>query len=331
MDNEKIFIVGLIAGLSIVGWLMVSPFMGWVMGAVLLAFLLHPLQKKFRELTGPRISAVLLMTFTLLLAIIPLLGASLAIVEDAREISSDLNENELIQVDELEQQIFDLTGRAVDIDQTVESTLNSFINTVFGNFSRIFNLATNILIGFTLMMFLLYYLLKDGENFVEWVKELIPVSIELKKDLFSDIEKTTWAVIKGHVLVSIIQGMVAGIGLWVVGIPNVLFWTFLMVILGFIPLLGSMIIWLPAALYLIAVGQLVNGVFLLIFGFVVVGLVDNIVRPIAVDRGANIHPAVVILGVLGGVFLMGPVGLFLGPVLLGVLKSALTVFGENYS
>jgi len=331
MDNQKLFLSLLIVVLSVITWYMALPFLGYILGAFILAFLMHPAQKELRKYTGPRVSSMFLMILSIVLAILPVLIASGAVVQDARDLSEDIENNEAIDIDILEQRINEATGREIDIGATIDNSVNSFISTIFGNFSQIINLAANMLIGFTMMMFLVYYLLKDGEHFVKWLKDLTPVSSDIKKALYKDVEKTTWAVIKGHVMVSITQGLVAGIGLWVAGIPNAIFWTFVMIILGFIPIVGSMFVWLPAGIYLLLIGEVGSGAFLLLYGFIIVSLVDNIVRPLAVDRGADLHPAAIILGVIGGVYLFGAAGLFIGPIILGVFKSALSVFGEHYS
>ncbi|MFB6147859.1 MAG: AI-2E family transporter, partial [Candidatus Nanohaloarchaea archaeon] len=183
----------------------------------------------------------------------------------------------------------------------------------------------------TLMMFLLYYFLKDGREMVVWVKSVLPMDDEVKDSLCEKVDQTTWAVIKSHVLVAIIQGLVAGLGLIVLGIPNSIFWTFVMVVLGFIPLVGTLLVWGPASVYLFLVNRPVAALALALYGFVVVGMTDNIVRPLAVDRSAELHPAVIIVGVLGGVYLFGAPGLFFGPILLGVFKSVLLVMKNNYN
>jgi len=121
------------------------------------------------------------------------------------------------------------------------------------------------------------------------------------------------------------------LGLAITGVPNYAFWTFIMVILGFIPIIE---LWLygclPAAAYLFAIDRSAAAIFLFLYGMVIVGLTDNILRPIAVDRGSNLHPAVIIIGVIGGVYIFGAAGLFIGPIILGIFKAVLLVFKNNY-
>lgn len=143
--------------------------------------------------------------------------------------------------------------------------------------------------------------------------------------------RATWSVVKGHVFVAVLQGLAAGLGLWVVGIPRVFFLTFLMVILGFIPMVGSMLVWAPAGLYLVATGDVVAGVGLLVYGGLLIGLLDNLARPLLIDDDeVDLHDLFVLLGVIGGVSVFGPIGIFVGPVVFAVLGDLLDVYQETF-
>ncbi|MFB6144567.1 MAG: AI-2E family transporter [Candidatus Nanohaloarchaea archaeon] len=130
--------------------------------------------------------------------------------------------------------------------------------------------------------------------------------------LHRSTSESVWAVVKGHVLMAFAQGILAGIGLYVFGIENVLFWTFMMILLGFIPMVGAAIVWLPAALYLFFTGEPVAGGLLIAYGAIIVGGADNFLRPMLVDDDADIHSFFIILGLIGGLSLFGPVGIFIG-------------------
>lgn len=331
MDSEKLLLLGATGLLTFVAWLMVEPFLGYVLAAILLGFTLYPLHRKTRSYLGDGISSMFVLTLGLTLAVIPFLLASAAAISDAASLAEDINNNQVVNTTLIEQQLYDYTGRTVDIELLIDQTVDRFVSLVFGNISRIINLVGNMFIGFSLMGFLMYYILKDGERFVRWLKDTTPVAEEIQHDLYSQIHRSTWAVLKGHVLVAVLQGSIAGLGLWVAGVPNVIFWTFVMIMLGFIPIIGTFAIWGPAAIYLVVIGEMGAAIFLALYGSVMVGLVDNIVRPLAVDRSANIHPAVIIVGVLGGLHIFGAIGLFIGPVVLGALKSIIMVFTKYYN
>jgi predicted PurR-regulated permease PerM len=330
MDIEKAFLAVMVTLLAVIAWLMVAPFLGYILFAMIMAFVLRPLQRRVAPKVGPRISAFLLMLFAIAIIVFPLIFATAAVIQDAQDFSRDINQTDLVNVSEMEGFIEESTGREIDIEATVDRTVTKATNATFGSFSQFVNLFASLAIGMTLMLFLLYYFLKDGPEMVEWTKNIVPMPEDVKDDLAEGINNTTWAVIKGHVLVAVAQGLIAGLGLFIVGVPNYVFWTFMMVVLGFIPLVGSFLIWGPASVYLFVIGRPLAGVFLLVYGLVIVGLTDNVLRPLAVDRSAELHPAIIMVGVIGGVYLFGAPGLFFGPILLGIFKAVLLVIRENY-
>lgn len=330
MNAQRGFLILLILALGFVSWLMLRPLLAYVLGAILLAFLLYPLQRMISPYLGPSVTSGLLMVFGIVVVMLPIALASAAVIRDASNLSQDLNRSELVNTTEAELVIQRYTGQRVDIESSVQDVTNSFTSTIFGSVSQIVSLLTNIGIGLTLMLFLIYYLLKDGDSFVGWMKDVTPLPKEIQDGLHERINKTTWAVLKGHVAVAIAQGLIAGAGLAVTGVPNYIFWTFIMVILGFVPIIGTMVVWGPAAVYLFLIGDINAALFLAAYGLIIVGLTDNIMRPLVVDRSAELHPAVILIGVIGGVYLFGAPGLFIGPIILGIFKSVLLVFKDNY-
>ena len=330
MNTQRGFLLVLMGILGFIAFLMVKPLLGYFLGALILGFVMHPLQRRLRKVFGDRISAFMVVIIGILLVVVPVVVVSAAVLEDATNLTQDVNQTDLINTTEIEQQIRDYTGQEVDIEQNISAALGRFTNVTLGGVSQLVSVLAEITIGLTLLIFLLYYLLKDGEKLVKWLKEATPLPDEIQESLYERVETTTWAVIKGHVLVAVVQGLVAGLGLALTGVPNYAFWTFIMVILGFIPILGTILVWLPAAVYLFMMGRVPAAIFLAIYGFTVVSLTDNILRPLAVDRGSNLHPAVIIIGVIGGVYLFGAAGLFIGPIALGIFKAVLLVFKNHY-
>jgi len=331
MNLPQGILIGLILALGAVAGAMFWSFLGYLFGAVILAFILYPVHVRLRQYIGHRISAALLVMLTIVLAILPVLAISGIVIEDARELSESINQTRFIDVEQTEELIQERTGQEIDIQETINELIQSITTFSVGSFSQILTTVVDVAIGMFLMIFLLYYFLKDREPFMRWLKDLTPFPGHVQDMLYKEMNDTTWAVIKGHVLVAIVQGSVAGIGLFVTGVPNFIFWTFVMIILAFIPIIGTVLVWGPAAIYLMVVmGRPTAAFFLATYGFLVVSLIDNFLRPIVVDRGSDLHPAVILGGVLGGVYLFGVVGLFIGPIILGVFKSTLTVYRDHY-
>lgn len=331
MDDSKAFLlllVGVLGGISV---FMLKPFLGYILGSVLLAFILKPAHDRLSRFIGKRFSAFSLVVAAVLLAVVPLFFITAAVVDDARDFTRDVNSTQVVNLTEVEDRVYGYTGQRVDIENELNKVVRRFTSTAFGGFRQIFNLALNLAIGIPLMLFLIYYLLKDGESFVAWLKDVTPLPDDVQEVLYEKVDLTTWAVIKGHVFVAIAQGLAGGAGLALAGVPNYVFWTFMMILLGIIPVVGAILVWAPAAVYLFLIDRPFAASFLALYGFVVVGMIDNFLRPVIVDRKAKLNPAVILIGVIGGVFVFGAPGLFIGPILLGILKATLSVFKNHYN
>lgn len=331
MKSQKGFLIILVASLIFLSGLMLKPFLGWILGALLLAFILTPLQRRLSGYIGSRASAFSLILLSIILFTVPFALIFGAVAPDARDAIGDINTTSIIETESVERIIMDKTGQEVDVDSQVQDALSNFVNTTIGSASKALGFLTSLAIGISIMLFLLYYLLKDGRKFTEYIKDTVPLPYPVLEKLERKTHIMTWAVIKGHILVAVIQGLIAGVGLWMTGIPNYIFWTFVMILLAFIPIIGAFLVWGPAGIYLFMIDRPIAGIILLGYGAVVVSFTDNFLRPILVDRGADIHPAVVLIGVLGGVYVFGAAGLFIGPIVFGVLKATTEVFKEHYS
>lgn len=330
MDSQRSFLLLIVGSLLFIAGLMLKPFLGYILGAVLIAFILMPLQNRLSNYIGERLSAFTLITLTLLTLTLPFLLIFGSVYEDAQDVIGSVNSSEVVETTEIEEFIFEYTGQRTDIENRVQSSLNKFVSVTIGNASMYLNLAMEIGIGISIVLFLLYYLLKDGRRFTNYIKSLIPLPKDLIIRIQNETYVTTWAVVKGHILVAITQGTLAGMGLWMTGVPNYAFWTFIMIILAFIPIIGAFLIWGPASFYLFMTSRPLAGTLLFLYGAIVVSLTDNFLRPILVDRETDLHPAVILIGVLGGLSVFGAAGMFVGPIILGVLKAILEVFNENF-
>ncbi|QGA81039.1 AI-2E family transporter [Candidatus Nanohalobium constans] len=330
MNSQRGFVLVLTAVFLLMAGLMLKPFVGYLLGSLVLAFVLHPAQKYLRRFIDERISAFFLTILSVLVFLLPFAIIVSTVAGDASGVINDVTQNEVVDIDQLEALMAEYTDEDIDIRTQLRDAVNSFVSTALGGFSQILGILTAVSIGVSIMLFVIFYLLKDGEEFADYLKDLMPLPEDIADSLYAKTYSTTWAVIKGHVLVALAQGAIAGIGLWVAGVPNFVFWTFVMIMLSFIPLIGSFLVWGPAGIYLVALGEVHAGIFLLIYGVVIVNLTDNFLRPFVVDESADLHPAVILIGVIGGVYVFGASGLFIGPVVFGTLKAVLEVFNKHY-
>lgn len=334
MDYRTAFFALLVAVLGAIAALMVLPLLQFVLAAALLAFVLYPVHERLEPKIGARLSAISLTAFAILAAVVPVVIFSMVIMQNVltflnefdvqmlfdrvRELGTDLGIGDDVLSDLEEQVLLEL-----------ENVFTDAIELLFVEMMGLLNRSIQMGIGLMVLLFLLYYLLVDGRTFLDWLRFVFPLEDDVRNRLFEEIDVVTWAVIKSHVLVALVEGVLGGIGLYLLGVPNVAFWTVIMIIVSFLPAIGIWLVWGPAVVYLILVDDLLASVVLLLYGIAVLSIVDNYLRAVFVDRGSGLHPAVVLIGVIGGIYLLGIMGLFLGPVLLAVFKASLNVFGET--
>lgn len=330
MDADKGLLLGIIALLLILTAILVSPYIQFVLAAIVLAFVLSPLQNRLAPRIGDTLSSVALVVFSIIALLVPVFVIVGFIASDVAAFARQVEE-EGLEFEALESLIADHVGVDVDIESIVQDAGEGIGEWLFGGAITAFETTIHFLIGVGLLLFLLFFLIRDGDNLVAWMKDRSPFPQPVGDDLTGRIGNITRAVLVGHVLVAIIQGIIAGVGLVVTGVPNPIFWTFVMILLALIPLIGTFAVWAPASVYLFAIGQPIAAVGLFVYGAVVVGISDEYLRPVIVDRYAEISPSVIIVGVIGGLSVFGFMGLFLGPIVVGALKETIEVYDEHYA
>jgi predicted PurR-regulated permease PerM len=327
MNKQQGFLLVVLVLSGVMSFLIVLPFFQYILVSVLVAYVLYPVNQRLIPHLGPRLAPLTVMFGAVLAVFVPVGYLTFVLVRDLMALS---NGETGIETGTIEREVADLTGRQIDLTDTINSLGEELLRVLFADVSAVVSFGVELSLGFGLVLFLVYYLLKDGGRFVEWVIQVAPMEDTVCSRLFHRIDDTAWGVVVGHLLVAVIQGLIGGVGLFVAGVPNVVFWTFAMIVLALLPLIGAFFVWAPAAAYLVAIGQTTAGVFLFGYGAVVVSLVDNYARPLLIDREAHLNPALILVGVFGGTYAIGMTGLFLGPIVLAVFATTISVFDDEY-
>ena len=329
MNLSKGYLLALVTVFAYLSLQLVLPFVQYVLAAVLIAFVLFPLQKRLENYVSSTIAALALVVLAVVGFVVPFVVVALAIADDVAALIDDLDP-ETLQLAEIEGWLAEEIGVDVDLTEQLAGSAEQIGTMFLEQTTAWFSALTHALIGLGVMLFLLYYLLKQGEELLAWIREVTPLPDDVQDDVYGELSEVMWAVLAGHVLIAIVEGVIAGLALFATGIPNAAFWTFVMVILSLIPLIGAPLVWIPASIYLLVTGEPVLALALAVYSAIVVGVADDYLRPIVVDQFAEISPAVIILGVLGGIYAFGIMGLFFGPVVIGALIATITVVDDHY-
>ena len=177
-----------------------------------------------------------------------------------------------------------------------------------------------------LTLFTLYYLLKDGAKFREKIMEFSPLKKSEDEKIFEKVKGTVTSIVRGSLVVGVIQGIMTGLGFLIFGVPNPALWGSVAIFAAIIPGVGTALVNIPAVLFLAISGSGTNAFLLLLWSMSAVGLIDNFLRPYLIGRDAKLHPFLVLLSVLGGIHVFGPVGFLVGPLFLSFLLALLEIY-----
>lgn len=219
--------------------------------------------------------------------------------------------------------IQDLKTSILDMAQK----FSSFLATQIGNF--VFNIL-NLVVGFLIILFTMFYFFKDGNRIMEKMAKLSPLPRSHEEELFKKITTMVKAITLGVFLTALIEGAIGGIGFAIVGIPNPIFWATMMAFLSLLPLVGPALIWVSAAIILFMNGQIAAGIFIVIWGVVAIGSVEYILRSYFIGHKAKTYPLMIFFVVLGGIWMMGFKGIIVGPLVLMLFMAFLHIYEMEY-
>jgi predicted PurR-regulated permease PerM len=316
------------------------PFYGAVFWAGILALLFTPLQRLLlHRLPGrPNLAALCTLLFILFLVILPVTLISASLVRQATLVYGRIRSREidfgryLEQVlgllpdwlrGQLEQSgLLDPSGLQDRLGESA-SQVGQYLA------PQAINIGQNtlsFLVSFGVMMYLLYFLLRDGRGLARQIRDAIPLAESQKDHLLKKFATVIKATVKGNVAVAATQGALGGLILWALGIQGAVLWAVVMAFLSLLPAVGAALIWGPIALYFFATGAVWQGVILTAWGILVIGLVDNVLRPILVGKDTKMPDYVVLITTLGGLSLFGINGFVIGPLIAAMFIAAWDLF-----
>ncbi|PYO27596.1 MAG: hypothetical protein DMD73_08690 [Gemmatimonadetes bacterium] len=321
-NHQRAALLVLLLGLALV--IALTPYATGLLGIPVLYAVFAPLHDWLGMRVRPRLAASLVVTLALFLIVVPGVSFAGLIVNQAQEIAAGVIRNPLLgRLRELRLGGIDLGPRLADLGTTVVGWVGS---SAFG----LVGTATRLALNLTISLFGLFYLLLQPGETWEAVQPYIPFSAKNTEKLRQRFRDVTTATIVGTGLTAAIQGGLVGLGFWLTGLPNAVFWGVVTMVFAILPVVGSGLVWGPGALALMIGNHALAGVLLALGGIVIVGNVDYVIRPRVFRRWANIHPLVTLIGALAGVPYFGILGLLIGPLALSYFFELIKMYGEEY-
>lgn len=333
----RVFGLTVAALLGIALYSILEPFVAPILWALLLAFLLNPVNARLRDrLSGPRapgLSAFLMTVLVTLAIILPASLTAVAFAGQAADLIQRLSNlaqryriarpSDVVRLPVIDRLVHWLAERTpVTVDQVQDWIVNGLrtaLEFALSNSRFVFLGALGAVVGLMLMLFVLYFFFRDGEEMVARGLALVPLDETHKRQLQSHIGEVTRAVFFGNVMTAAVQGALIGLAFWISPLPSPVVFGVLGAIFSLIPAVGTGIVMVPAIIALAVQGRWGWTIFMIVWAVGVVGLADNFVRPLFISGRAKISTLPVFIGAIGGVAAFGPIGLFLGPIVIALV------------
>lgn len=340
--EQSAFLIMLALVTGVFFWLL-RPFFAPLLWACIIAVLFHPMQVWLEKRWGQRPNTTALVTLLacMVLVVIPVLLLLASFLQQGLAVY------EQIQAGELQPgKYIDQVRNAFPVLQGLLERFDIDMNTVRDNAAKAAVAASQFLarnalavgqgaFGFVLklalMLYVAYFLLRDGRKLVEKLVHAIPLGDERERLLFQKFAEVARATVKGNLLVALVQGMLGGLIFWILGLPAALLWGVVMTVLSLIPAVGAGLVWLPAAIYLYAVGDWISATVLIAYGVLIIGLADNILRPLLVGRDTKLPDWMVLLSTLGGIAMVGINGFVIGPLIAVLFVAFWQIFSSEFN
>ena len=297
---------------------MAAPFLPALAWALALAVLFSPFQRWLEsKLKHPNLAAAVSVLVISLIVVFPaaFVGQQLVLqaAKGAELIETKINSGEWRRALEAQPRLAPLADR---IEHQLEGTLKTLATRLSTTAGSIVKRSVFQLVEFCLTFYLLFYFLRDRHAALQSLRSLSPLTEPELDRLFGRVGDTIYATVYGTLAVSSVQGLLGGLMFWWLGLSAPLLWGLVMALLAVVPVLGAFVVWIPAALFLALEGSWGKALILTLWGMLVVGTIDNLLRPVLVGNRLKLHTVLAFISVVGGLILFGPAGLILGPVAL---------------
>ncbi|RGE46867.1 AI-2E family transporter [Comamonas testosteroni] len=309
---------------------------------VTLAIVFAPLHRHIllRMPRRPSLAAFLTLLLSLFIVILPLVLISISLVKETAAIYERINSGN-VSAGAYLQQVFDAAPAWVTpwleklhlgtMAELQERLSNLALQTSKLAASKAVGFGQNtlfFLVGFGIMMYLLFFLLRDGRALMEQIRKATPLAPEHKSELSAKFITVIRATVKGNLAVAAAQGALGGLIFWILGIQGAVLWAVVMAFLSLLPAVGAGLVWGPVAIYFLATEAITKGLILAAYGILVIGLVDNVLRPILVGKDTKMPDYIVLISTLGGMAVFGLTGFVLGPAIAALFMAAWDMFTE---
>ena len=316
-------------------WLMLRPFITVLAWATVLVIVFYPVHKQIAQRVKRRgLCGLISTTLVILIVVLPLSLLVLAVTNELTAAVRSLPPH----MGDLMGQTGSITGRSLnwiherlgidttEMQQFLVEQLRNYSSAVVGRSVGIMGNLLSAIVKTFFVIITMYYLFRDGDKIVKALPEVLPFGTEQSEALLARINQVLSASVYGVVTIALLQGLLGGLAFWILGVPSPILWAVVLALVCMIPVAGSFLVWLPAAIYLMLSDHLTAGILLIVWGALVISTIDNFLRPKLIKDQTKLHELLVFFSVLGGMSVFGLLGVVMGPVVLAITLGLLETF-----
>lgn len=331
------FLFALLLVLGVLAFRVVGVFLSFVLFGLFLAYLTFPIYAWLRQrLKRPAVAAGAMLLGLTLAVFLPLGFVLAELLNQVQGLLASLSAAD-------PQAVLDAIAHRINAalglpDEATADPGSNLVNDVYDSVQDALvawlrdvpQLLAESILGLLLLAYVLYYTYTDGDRALAAIRDILPLDTEQRETLFREVGHVIRGVMYGTILLSAIQAVLAAIGFAIFGVPSIALWSVLIFVLALLPIVGAPFIWVPWGLYLIYIGETLRGVGLLVYCAILVNGIEHLIRPKLIGKTANIHPLLVLLGVVGGLALFGFIGFIVGPLVLSVFVTVLNLYRKEF-
>lgn len=318
-EEHKWLDILLIIGALALGFILLKPFLTALVFAAVIAYVLYPAHQRIRLKIGDTASAAILTSLVTFIAIACIaMGITIFVQEVSKVFVGVAN--------------FDFSKLVPDsnIASSLKDIVRLAVSKVLESTSTLLTQIPRIILSIFIFIVSLFFFMKDGKWVWQWVQQKIPLRHDHKMRIFENLRRYAKAFVQVWLIIGVLQGLVAIIGFTLFHLPYALLAGIIVMIFSILPVVGPGTLYVPVGIWLILQGNVNTGISLMIYGLVIGGLLDYVIRPYYTGRWAAVHPLIILLGIFGGLFVLGPAGFIVGPILLLLIIAVIQGAGSGF-
>jgi len=333
MDQEylkRIATLIILLGLMVLSYFVIRPFLLSALSGIFLAFIFTPAYNKLRKyIKSKNLTTTIICILLAVIIIVPIWFLTPVLVKQSIDIFMGSQQLDLITpLTNAFPSLFSHETFSNEITSVIQSFVTKITNSMMNMLSGfIFNFPT-LFLHFLIVVFTFFFVLRDGDKLVSYIQSILPFSKDVESKLFKSSRDITFSVLYGQVVLGILQGLLVGVAFFIFGVPNALLFTLLACLAGIFPIIGTTIVWLPVAIYMMISGGLFPALGVIVFG-VLSSILENIIKPVFISKRTRLHSAIILIGMVGGLFIFGILGVILGPLILAYLLIVLEIYRDK--